>query len=194
MSDGPDQPETTPGGQPVPPPPAPGSHHAPPPPGQTGASGTTGPGASQPAPPVQPAAGSTTAGLGIRFGAKLLDGLIVGIPLAIILGLLGIGNTYIATLVQTVVALGYFVYLESTTGATIGKRLLNLKVVDSNGGVPSQEAAFKRNIYYLLQLIPTLIGGLLSLGAAIGIAVTIANDEHNRGFHDTFAGTGVMRG
>jgi hypothetical protein len=37
------------------------------------------------------------------------------------------------------------------------------------------------------------IGGLLSLVAVIAIIITISSDQHSRGFHDTFAGTAVMR-
>ena len=206
MSNGPDLPQggrpndpphdqNDPGGQPAPSEPGgtlpPHGQPIDPPPPDTTAGGPP-----PPMPPVREAAtGRATAGVGIRFGAKILDGLIVGIPMSIVLAILGVGTaSYVATVVQTAVFLGYVIYFESSTGATIGKRLLNLSVVDETGGVPSPEAAFKRNAYGLLSLIPTFIGGLLSLGAAIAIAVTISTDEHNRGLHDQFAGTGVMRG
>lgn len=142
---------------------------------------------------------TATATLWVRIGARLLDVLIIGIPLSIVLALFGFGafggfgiEGWISGVVYSLLWFGYFVWLESSQGATLGKKLLNLRVVQADGTHPTPEQAAKRNIWMLLGLIP-LVGGLLSLAAVIIIIVTISSNPDNRGYHDTFAGTAVMR-
>jgi uncharacterized RDD family membrane protein YckC len=151
--------------------------------------------------PSGPGAGvpASTAGLGVRIGARLLDALLVGLPAAIVLGLLGFGagmgmggDTWLGSAIISFLWFGYFVWFESNSGATVGKKLLNLRVVVADGSNPSLEAAAKRNVWMLFGLIP-LVGGLLSLIAVIVIIITISTNEASRGKHDEFAGTAVMR-
>jgi uncharacterized RDD family membrane protein YckC len=142
---------------------------------------------------------SGTAGLGARFGARLLDGLIIFIPASVLLGLAGLGmaggfalDSWLFGAITSLLWFGYYVYFESTSGATLGKKLLNLRVVAADGSPPSTEAAAKRNIWMLFGLVP-VVGGLAQFVALIVIAVTINSGPHNRGKHDEFAGTGVLR-
>lgn len=157
------------------------------------------PAASSPAPDVGV---SGTAGLGPRFGARLLDALIVFIPASLVLGLAGIGmgdgvgglalDGWLFNAITSLLWFGYYVYFESTRGATLGKKLLNLRVVSADGSSPSTEAAAKRNIWMLFGIVP-IVGGLAQFVALVVIAVTINSGPHNRGKHDEFAGTGVLR-
>jgi uncharacterized RDD family membrane protein YckC len=159
-------------------------------------------------PPAPPAPGSTPwsapetwgahtapsyAGIGKRFLARVLDGLIVGIPLGVLLlVVLGWEADDVAySILIAIVNVAYFVGLESTQGATLGKRLLGLSVAAESGGNLTPEAAFRRNWWLLLGLLP-LIGGLASLGVTIYILVTISSDERNRGWHDKLAGAVVL--
>lgn len=140
---------------------------------------------------------SRTADLGPRFGARLIDSLIFGaVALIVTFGVVtDLSDTQGATIAGVIVTLAHFAYhalMESSSGATIGKRLLKIRVVAADGSPPSLEAAAKRNAWLLLGLIPATIGTLLSVGVAIAIAVTINNDDHRRGAHDKFADTGVM--
>lgn len=140
------------------------------------------------------------AGIGSRLGARIIDGLIVGIAMAIILVVLpgvsafgGIGSAIIA-----VVTFAYFVYLEGTSGQTLAKRMLGLRVERADGATMDFEAAGRRNWWQLLgvlSLIPVIgaVAGLASLGIVIWIAVTISNDPANRGVHDGWGGTRVVR-
>jgi uncharacterized RDD family membrane protein YckC len=148
-------------------------------------------------PPGAPQVGmpTATAGLGARIGARLLDGLIVGIPASIILGLIFRLSTtgWISSAILSLLWFGYFVLMESNRGATVGKGLLNLRVVGADGRPPTVEQAAKRNVWMLIGLIPTFLGGLLSLAAVIAIIVTISSNAANRGIHDQFADTAVMR-
>jgi uncharacterized RDD family membrane protein YckC len=139
---------------------------------------------------------ASTATLAVRIGARLLDFLLVGIPASILLALLGFGtygvDNWLSNAIISVLWFGYFVWFESSSGATVGKKLLNLHVVVADGSHPSLEVAAKRNIWMLFGLIP-LVGGILSLVAIIVILVTISSNPQSRGYHDTFAGTAVMR-
>jgi uncharacterized RDD family membrane protein YckC len=144
---------------------------------------------------VQPPGVSAT--LGVRIGARLLDTLLVGIPATIVLAILGLGTGFgmrgwIGNAIVSLLWFGYFVWFESNRGATLGKRLLNLRVVAVDGGLPSMEAAAKRNVWMLFGLIP-VVGGLLWVVAVIVITITISSNADNRGYHDTFAGTAVTR-
>jgi uncharacterized RDD family membrane protein YckC len=148
-------------------------------------------------PPEGPRVPASTASLGVRIGARLLDFVLVGIPASIVLGLLGLGTGFgadgwLAGAIVSLLWFGYFVWFESNRGATVGKKLLNLRVVVADGSNPSLEVAAKRNVWMLFGLIPW-IGGLLSLVALIAIMITISSNADSRGMHDTFAGTAVMR-
>lgn len=137
------------------------------------------------------AASTEYAGLGARIGARLLDVLLIGIPVSIILGVIGVGGIGVGVIVS-LLWFGYFVWLESNQGATVGKKILNLRVVGPDGSHPALDVAAKRNVWMLVGIIP-VIGSLLSLIAVIVIIVTISQSEENRGYHDTFAGTFVLR-
>lgn len=152
--------------------------------------------------------GSTaTAGSVIeRFVARLLDGLLVGVPLgmvlSLLLGLLGIGDDTLglAILSGTVAAanLGYFLHFESSSGQTIGKRVMGLRTTTLDGSALSFGIAARRNFWVALALfggIPAVstLTGFASLAAALSIGVTIVIDALGRGWHDKYAGTRVIR-
>jgi uncharacterized RDD family membrane protein YckC len=206
MSDqGPNWPGSDDAGAPGTPPPAPPPSSQPPPP--SGAPGGMPGGAPQGSQAGQPA------DLWIRFAARLIDAIIIGIVsfviiIPIVIGLVvsdgatgGMGGYgfgfsvpgLISSIIGAALTIGYFAWFESARGMTLGKQLLNLRVVGPQGGNPTMEQAFKRNAWYLLAIIPFL-GGLLQLAAAIYIAVTISGAADKRGWHDQFAGgTAVIR-
>lgn len=101
-------------------------------------------------------------------------------------------GSLIASIVFLAITLGYYVFLETTRGATVGKMLLNLEVRNRSGSYPTPEQSLKRNAFYALSIIPFL-GGLLQLAAVIYIAVTISQNPDNRGWHDDFGDTLVVR-
>ena len=154
-----------------------------------------------------------------RFFARLIDYvilfvanmlivsfLIVGVLMGSSGGMFGLGGggDFLAGLVGSVVVaaiyLGYFAYLESSRGQTIGKMLLNLETRGQGGGRPTLEEAVKRNIWVALgilgviPLLGPLLAGLAQLAAVILIAVGINGDTiGRRGWHDQFAGTQVFK-
>ncbi len=197
MSEGPNTPP--PGEQPPPPgqqgqtpPPAqqpqqPQAPQAPQPQGQPGGQGSPGPG--------------DPGDLITRFLARVIDGVILAVGMTILTTLSFflpggslVRNAFTA-IIWTALALGYYGYMESERGQTVGKMLLKLKVVGPNGGNPTMEQAVKRSFwyaFYLLGIIPFLgnfLAGVGTLAVTIYVAVTINNDaQFRQGFHDTFAG------
>ena len=100
---------------------------------------------------------------------------------------------WLSTLITTAINVGYFAYLESSRGQTLGKQLLSLRVIGADGGNPTLEQGIKRNLWMAAAIIP-FIGGFIELGLVIWIIVTITQTVDKRGVHDTFAGgTQVVR-
>lgn len=148
----------------------------------------------------------------MRLGARVIDAILLFIVNMIISAVLIFGlifsdmsgggtgfldfgfsvGSFIASLVFLAITLGYYVFLETTRGATVGKMILNLEVRNQAGSYPTTEQSLKRNAFYALSIIPFL-GGLLQLAAVIYIAVTISQNATNRGWHDEFADTVVVR-
>lgn len=134
-----------------------------------------------------------------RFGARILDGLIIGIPVAIVFAVLGFDTgTFLYGVVSSLLYFGYFVFLETTRGATFGKAVLGMRVAGEDGRSPvSTEASAIRNSWMLIGVLSGIplvgfLAGLASLAAVITIAVTISSDPRNQGLHDRFGGTLVL--
>ncbi|WP_338750936.1 RDD family protein [Janibacter alittae] len=140
-----------------------------------------------------------------RFVAKLIDFVITGVVYAVIAAILavaltvGTGSSWLSGVVTSIVLvalqLGYFTFLESSRGQTVGKMVMKLHVQGPNGGLPTTEEALKRNLWMAISLIGIipLIGWLIQFVAWIAALVTIAmginNDTANRqAWHDQFAG------
>ena len=85
-------------------------------------------------------------------------------------------------LIFLVVIVFYFVLLEGLGGATIGKRLLGLRVVRVDGGPPGVERALVRNLLRIVDALPAFC----ILGA-----VLIATSPQRARFGDRIAGTRV---
>ncbi len=142
--------------------------------------------------------GTQPGDLWLRFAARFIDQLIIGIPIAIIFGLLfrfgSLGITALLGVVFALLPYGYFIAMESATGSTLGKKILGLRVLGPNGGPLDAGASAKRNLFLISTLIPCL-GDLIALGLWIYIAVTIEQDPLKQGWHDKFAGgTLVVKG
>jgi uncharacterized RDD family membrane protein YckC len=139
-------------------------------------------------------------GLGKRFLARIIDGLIVGIPTVIVLTVLpGVRpGGLIYGILSAAAGLAYFVFLETSRGTTFGKQLLSMKVTDAAGASPiSVDASLRRNWWMALNALSgvPILGWLLSLvalGIVIAIAVTINSDARKQGLHDKMANTVVL--
>lgn len=160
-------------------------------------------------------------GAGARLGAYILDSLVVGIVSGII-GVflvrddisawvdrlstwdpdsgaeppeLDVSHFYLLGLVSLVLWFVYRIAMETTSGQTLGKKALKMKVVDIDGRTPTASASFLRNSWYLISgvagVIPVL-GWFITVGLYIGLGVTISRDAYSRSFADRWGKTYVV--
>lgn len=128
-------------------------------------------------------------GLAPRFFARLIDGVVVNIVVCVLTTLFFPDYWFMVTgIFSGVLMFGYFVLLEVTQGASLGKRLLGLSVLGP-GGRPKPDVSQSaiRNSFTLLAVVPYL-GPLLAFIAYILIAVTINASPCKQGRHDDLAG------
>ncbi|HEX2153080.1 MAG TPA: RDD family protein [Acidimicrobiia bacterium] len=158
--------------------------------------------------PVEPARPTTGIGapadLGARVIARVIDGALLSAVFFIILvpfvigamfaevsgfGMFGGfgGGSFVSGLIFAALTIGYFAFMESNQGQTVGKMAMGIKVEGPGGRNPTMEEALKRNAWLALSVIPVL-GGLAQLAVMIYILVTISNSVTNQGWHDEFAG------
>ena len=130
------------------------------------------------------------AGVGLRFFARLIDGILVNlVALGLSIVLFDWDYWWMVTgLFSGVMMFGYFVLLEVGYGASLGKRLLGL-TVHGPGGAPKPDVKQSaiRNAFTLLAVVP-YIGHPLAFVAYIVIAVTINTSPTKQGKHDELAG------
>jgi uncharacterized RDD family membrane protein YckC len=87
-------------------------------------------------------------------------------------------------IVFLVVIFLYFVFLEGLAGATLGKRVLGLRVVRADGRRPGLWRGALRNVLRVIDGLPAL--------NIVGIVLILRSPERAR-FGDRFAGTRVIR-
>ena len=137
-------------------------------------------------------------GPGRRLLARIIDGLVLLLPVLLLTILIAgdyqlgtetdASDELLAGVIGVLLTYSYFVVLESTRGATVGKSALGIELVNEAGDLPTPAQSTQRNAWMLLSLLPGLLGGLLYLAAAIAIAVTITSDPRGQGIHDRWAG------
>ena len=144
------------------------------------------------APPPPLAAAGQLADRGTRLGARLIDGLLA-IPLILIWVIIaGASNSefgeVIGVLIMIAGILGLVIYqwyLLSTLGQTIGKRMLEIKIIKldgSNGG-------FVTNV-----LMREILNGLIGIIPLYGLVdILFIFSAEQRCIHDHIAGTKVVR-
>lgn len=131
-------------------------------------------------------------GIAVRFAGQLVDGVILGI----VFFLLGFGMTgsfsfdlfgadaFTLLAAWWLVSLLYFVILEGTKGATVGKMLLKIKVVQEDGKPCGMVPAFVRNLLRIVDALPVLY--------IIGMVLISRSDKKQR-LGDRVAKTVVIK-
>jgi uncharacterized RDD family membrane protein YckC len=152
----------------------------------------------------------TYAGFWIRLVARLVDGLILGIPFGIVIGVFLVasggfvnagsgssgqgsqsaaaatafgGGVLLLYVLAFVVQVGYWIYFWGASGATLGMRLLHLRVVDANTGGPIGYA--RATIRFLMSIVNTW-------ACYIGW-IWVAFDPRKQGWHDKVANSVVLQ-
>ncbi len=135
-------------------------------------------------PSYQPAAGGgpsgPRAGFWRRFAAAFLDGLILGV-IGFIVGVI-LGSDNAANVAGLLLGIAYYTYLEGSTGQTLGKKALGIRVIDlKDGGSIGYGRAFIRYIGRFVSGIVLLLGYLWMLW-----------DKEKQTWHDKFANSVVV--
>lgn len=153
--------------------------------------------------PSDPLAGMPPlASRGKRLLARIIDALIVGIPVYLVAGLVtgfeygydasdDAGSQYWLGGVYTLV---YFLYegiLLSRSGQTVGKQSMNIRVAMlENGAVPSGSPAWVRALIYN---VPALVPCLGSLFWLVNVLFCTWDKPYQQCLHDKGAKTVVVR-
>jgi uncharacterized RDD family membrane protein YckC len=123
---------------------------------------------------------TVSAGFGERFVAILIDAILLAIVGAVIRAIF---TPAAAALVELVVGVGYYTYFWTSTGQTLGKMAMGLKVVKADGGdLLDFGGAIIRYIGYIISGIPVFLGFLWALW-----------DPKHDTWHDKIAGTKVIK-
>jgi uncharacterized RDD family membrane protein YckC len=138
--------------------------------------------AAAPAPAVVSGA---KAGFWIRFVAIFIDGIIVGIVNSALAAILSL-NTNGRSGLQVLLGLVYYVYFWSSNspwpGQTIGSKILNIRVIRTDGSDLSISQALIRYVGFVISALCLLIG-----------LIWAAFDPNKQGWHDKIADTYVIK-
>lgn len=153
-----------------------------------------------PPPPSSPATSTSDrlGSVGQRALAQVIDGLIIGVPLFIVTASIGgditdtsnNDNLVWLTVLWLGVSLFYNTAFVAISGATPGKRIMKLRVVNRTDGSP-----VSWSYSAVRALVPTVAGLIPVIGFALNIAVYVRAFFHpfRQGLHDAAAGTIVVR-
>ena len=125
------------------------------------------------------------AGFWLRFFAIFIDGIGVGIVSNIISSLMGADAMSAgASSINTLVGVAYFCYFWSAQGGgqTLGMRVLNIKVIRTDGTALTLTQALIRYVGLIVSIACLFIG-----------VIWAAFDSNKQGWHDKIAGTYVVR-
>lgn len=114
-------------------------------------------------------------GFGPRFLATLIDSIVLFI-VAFLLRAVHLGA------VVVVVDIAYFVFFWSTSGVTLGNRVMKIQVVKADGSALNWGTGVIRYVGYVISTIVIFIGLLWVLW-----------DPNKQGWHDKMAHTVVIR-
>ncbi len=143
-----------------------------------------------------PTSGLVYASFGERFLASLIDGLIMlavgfgmgllAVPLTLVLGedsALGGMVSLMISLISNVISAAYFIYFIGSSGATLGKKAMKIKVIKTDGSVPGYLTAFLRE--FVGKFVSSIILGIGYLW--------MLWDPNKQCLHDKIATTFVVK-
>lgn len=125
------------------------------------------------------------AGFWIRFVAVIVDGIIVSIASAIVIAIMKsiVGEFYGANFFGYVITWAYYIFMTDRYQATLGKKLLGLKVVNEDfTKAPLGNIVLRETVGKIISSIILLIGYIM-----------VAFNKKKRALHDIVSGTVVIR-
>lgn len=140
-------------------------------------------------PPTYPTAPSVAAteyiGFWIRFGALIIDGIVIWlVSVALTFFLLrSMVGLFLSSVVWFPLPLLYYWLFTGLKGQTLGKMLVGIKVVNAQGNIPGLGGAALREV----------LGKLISAIVLFIGFFWIAFDNNKQGWHDKIAGTYVVK-
>jgi uncharacterized RDD family membrane protein YckC len=120
------------------------------------------------------------AGFWIRFGARLLDVLVIAVASGVVIGVVSPPRA-LSCLLVCLIGVFYDASLTGRGGRTLGKMAAGIKVVTMDGGDVPIRTALLRSLSYLASALP-LCAGYTRAGLS----------KDKRGFHDLIVGTKVV--
>ncbi len=121
---------------------------------------------------------------GQRFGAKLIDVVLMLIPMIILIAIVApadtsassldegfdfeysLGDSIASTIIFLIVYVGYKMACYATMGTTLGKKILGLTIVGSNGQPMTPEQQLMRTAVHA---VPNLLAVVPILGGLVGV-------------------------
>jgi uncharacterized RDD family membrane protein YckC len=126
------------------------------------------------------------AGFWIRVLAYIIDAILVAVVANILGAIFFRGNLQGSNGLGLILSAAYFTWVWSSAspwpGQTVGMKLLNLKVIKTDGSLLEVSQAFIRWIGLFVSFLVIFIG-----------VIWVAFDPNKQGWHDKIAGTYVVR-
>jgi uncharacterized RDD family membrane protein YckC len=151
---------------------------------------------------------------GTRISASITDGIIL-IPLVVVPNIIHFSLGTFQPLIISLIALSYRPVFEAIYGATPGKMLLKIKVINYSHKSPTFGEALIRNIFHILPQLMSVLVMIMSYTSLIDIpvydnyeylryvnigfglitlvdAIVLLRDDKNQSLHDKLAKTYVV--
>lgn len=113
--------------------------------------------------------------LGKRILALVVDSILVGVVVtAVVWAVVGASPRLmpLGSLVGLILFYGYFIYFEGRSGQTIGKKLLDVVVVNQDGSPVGYGESAIRNVLRIVDALPTLY--------LLGLIVILVSEDNQR--------------
>jgi uncharacterized RDD family membrane protein YckC len=117
--------------------------------------------------------------VGNRFVAILIDGIILGIIGGLVYAVIGNSGSIVSFIVG---AAYYWYFMTRSDGQTPGKKIMNVKVIKTDGSALTDADAIIRYVGYYINSVVFMIGWIWALF-----------DQNNQGWHDKIAQTYVVQ-
>ena len=102
-------------------------------------------------------------GVGRRLVAIIIDGILLVIVEAVLTAILGTNQAVTVSGVSGLLYFIYYIVMEATKGATVGKMAMGLKVVKDDGSPISWSESIIRNLLRIIDILPSfyIVGAIL---------------------------------